>query len=65
MSSKVEINAESSQISREAVEWLLRRILQIPKSWLIISSIFILFVSVLTKYNVSAYKRHCIYDIAI
>lgn len=46
MSSKVEINAESSQISREAVEWLLRRILQLPKSWLIISSIFILLSTV-------------------
>jgi hypothetical protein len=32
----------SNQISREAVDWLLRRILHIPKNWLIISSLFIL-----------------------
>ena len=32
----------SNQISREAVDWLLRRIIHIPRNWLIISSIFIL-----------------------
>ncbi|OUL24391.1 hypothetical protein BV378_18555 [Nostoc sp. RF31YmG] len=32
----------NNQISREAVDWLLRRIIHIPKNWLIISSLFIL-----------------------
>jgi hypothetical protein len=42
MSNKSEPEATKNQISREAVDWLLKRILHIPKNWLIISSIFIL-----------------------
>ncbi|MDZ8050301.1 MAG: hypothetical protein RMX68_024255 [Aulosira sp. ZfuVER01] len=42
MISKPNPEPGSNQISREAVDWLLRRILHIPKNWLIISSIFIL-----------------------
>lgn len=42
MISKSNQETSNNQISREAVDWLLRRITHIPKNWLIISSIFIL-----------------------
>ncbi|MBW4565462.1 MAG: hypothetical protein KME32_31130 [Mojavia pulchra JT2-VF2] len=42
MVSKLDKEAGKNQISRETVDWLLRRIIHIPKNWLIISSIFIL-----------------------
>jgi hypothetical protein len=42
MINKTDKEPGSNQISREAVDWLLRRIIHIPKNWLIISSIFIL-----------------------
>lgn len=42
MNNKTESEASKNQISREAVDWLLKRILHVPKNWLIISSIFIL-----------------------
>lgn len=42
MNSKSDKEPGNNQISREAVDWLLKRIIHIPKNWLIISSIFIL-----------------------
>lgn len=41
MGDKLDNNTGNNQISREALDWLLRRIIQIPKTWLIISIIFI------------------------
>ncbi|MEC4881401.1 MAG: hypothetical protein SAL70_08640 [Scytonema sp. PMC 1070.18] len=42
MDKKVEQEGESGQISIQAVEWLLKQIIDIPKKWIIISIIFIL-----------------------
>ncbi len=42
MGSKSDNEAGNNQISREAVDWLLKKIVHIPKNWLIITSIFIL-----------------------
>lgn len=41
MSNQLDSGANNQQISKDAVEWLLRRIIQLPKNWLIISCIFI------------------------
>jgi hypothetical protein len=41
MNNQVDSSANNQQISKDAVEWLLRRIIQLPKNWLIISCIFI------------------------
>lgn len=41
MSKKSDQEAGNNQISRAAVDWLLKKIIHIPKNWLIISSIFI------------------------
>ncbi|AFY32851.1 hypothetical protein [Calothrix sp. PCC 7507] len=41
MADKSEKETGNNQISREAVDWLLKQIIQIPKTWLIISTIFI------------------------
>ena len=42
MSSKVKDKIINNQISKEAVEWLLRQIIVLPKSWLVINLIFII-----------------------
>ncbi|KAB8318175.1 hypothetical protein SD81_022550 [Tolypothrix campylonemoides VB511288] len=42
MVSKPDKEEESGQISRQAVEWLLKQIIDIPRNWLIVISIFIL-----------------------
>jgi len=41
MADKLDNETGKNQISREAVDWLLKQIIEIPKTWLIISSIFI------------------------
>lgn len=41
MSNQLDSGANNQQISKDAVEWMLRRIIQLPKNWLIISCIFI------------------------
>ncbi len=41
MSNQSDSGANNQQISKDAVEWLLRRIIQLPKNWLVISCIFI------------------------
>lgn len=42
MSSKVDKKTNNNQISKEAVEWLLRKIIVLPKNWLLINLIFII-----------------------
>ncbi len=42
MSSKIDKKISNSQISREAIDWLLRKIIVLPKNWLIINLIFII-----------------------
>jgi hypothetical protein len=42
MVSKPNTEVGNGQISRQAVEWLLKQMIDIPKSWLIISTIFII-----------------------
>jgi hypothetical protein len=46
MSDNLDKETGNNQISREAVDWLLRRIIHIPKTWLIISIIFIVLSTV-------------------
>ncbi|MBW4645291.1 MAG: hypothetical protein KME23_20240 [Goleter apudmare HA4340-LM2] len=41
MGDKLDNETGNNQISREAVDWLLKKIIHIPKTWLIISTIFI------------------------
>jgi hypothetical protein len=41
MGDKLDNEKGNNQISREAVDWLLKQIIEIPKTWLIISTIFI------------------------
>ncbi len=51
MVNKLDTEENNNQISREAVEWLLKRIIQLPKNWLIITSIFILISTFQISWN--------------
>ncbi len=53
MVSKQDKEVESGQISRQAVDWLLRQITNLPKTWLIISTIFI----ILSTFEISFSKE--------